>query len=229
MTRICFKRCDGFESLDDIRLRYQRDKKEDFKGVMRFGDLTDKWFIDLEMQRVEEVLAAMKNPRPKSVRHDEIKLPCEKQRIHGLFHDQLHAHRRMIDDRGEKLLYFRGKPANVAMTLKTFMHTPLVINGVKHHSLQTLFDRASIVLDRKRDGGLQGLPCFFGLGNGHGGNLLIKRRVGKPALLYTDYETADYHTPFLDIVQPLSKDALFDVAYADRLYEDLTGGIAGEN
>ena len=110
------------------------------------------------------------------------------------------------------------------MSLEDFLGSPLIINGQSHQSLRYHLNRASRVLDPDRVGGLQSLPTAFGLGDGHGGNVMVSSASSPPSMLYVDYEVAGQHTPFLDLAKPIYQDGFFNIAYADVLYGDLTVG-----
>lgn len=72
------------------------------------------------------------------------------------------------------------------------------------------------------------LPTAFGLGDGHGGNVMVSTKSTVPSILYVDYEIAGTHTPFLDLAKPIYQDEFFDVAYADFLHDDLTHTVDGD-
>ena len=108
------------------------------------------------------------------------------------------------------------------MSLKVFSDLPVIINGRKYENLQDHLNRAALVLDPDRIGGLKSLLTAFGMGDGHGGNAMILNKGTVLFILYVDYEVAGTHTSFLDFAKPIYQDGFFNVAYADFLHDDLT-------
>lgn len=107
------------------------------------------------------------------------------------------------------------------MSLENFLDIPISINGQSHGTLRYHLDRATHILDPERPAGLQSLPCAFGFGDGHGGNVLVSLDMSPPSLLYIDYEVTGFHTPFLDLAKSIYLDGFFDAMYADLLYDDI--------
>ncbi len=114
------------------------------------------------------------------------------------------------------------------MSLDAFSDLPIVINGRSYHDLRHHLGRALQILDPHRVGGLNLLTTAFGLGDGHGGNVMVSTESTVPSILYVDYEVAGTHTPFLDLAKPIYQDGFFDVAYADFLHDDLTRTVDGD-
>ena len=106
---------------------------------------------------------------------------------------------------------------------------PISIKSQGYGSLRRYFDRASHVLDPQQSTGLPSLPCAFGFGDGHGGNVMVTLDSDAPSLLYVDYEVTGWHTPFLDLAKPIYLDGFFNAAYADLLYEQLPREDDGGN
>ena len=110
------------------------------------------------------------------------------------------------------------------MKLESFMDLPITINGTKYKQLRYYLDRASEFLDPEPERSLSSLPVAFGLGDGHGGNVMVSLDQALPSILYVDYAVAEYHTPYLDLAKPIYQDSFFNIAYADFLCDDLTKG-----
>lgn len=217
LQRIFFQRFLG-ETLNDIRLRYHHDEgpvNGDTRGRSCFSD---EWFVNLDLQRARDNLAVYS----RTFRREDSSIPCAQQRIHKFFHLRLVGNRRLQRFYGEEHSDFFPQKAHGTMSLEAFSDLPMVINGRKYQNLQHHLDRALLVLDPNRIGGLNSLPTAFGMGDGHGGNVMISNKSTAPSILYVDYEVAGTHTPFLDLAKPIYQDGFFKVAYADFLHDDLT-------
>jgi hypothetical protein len=102
------------------------------------------------------------------------------------------------------------------VSYKSFYESPLVVNGVQYPSLCHLLKEAEAVLSPHQQWG----PKVFGLGDGHGGNVMIGTQILRNSsreLLYIDYEAAGFHSPILDITKPLFNDVFFNIFYQDLL------------
>lgn len=213
---IFFKRFQG-ETLNEIRLRYHRGKSPIHEHPEELHYRTDEWFIDLDLRRASDVLDAYQT----SSRHESSPVGCSKQKIHTFYHKGLQNHRRLWEFYGSCSPSFLESAANDYVSLEDFLGLPISIKGQSYGCLRHHLDRATEVLDLERPAGLQSLPCAFGFGDGHGGNVMVSLDRSPPSLLYTDYEVAGYHTPFLDLAKPIYLDGFFNAAYADLLYEKI--------
>lgn len=97
---------------------------------------------------------------------------------------------------------------------------PFAINGVSH-PLRYYLDRAEAILDPYMPGGVKDLPVAFGLGDGHGGNLMVAYDLS-PDILYVDYNISGVHYPLFDMVNSIHNDGFFHVLYEDLLCADAT-------
>lgn len=113
------------------------------------------------------------------------------------------------------------------MSLNAFSHLPMIINGQRYQTLWHHLERALRILDPHKVGELNLLPTAFGLGDGHGGNIMVSTKSIVPSILYVDYEVAGSHAPFLDLAKPIYQDGFFDVAHEDFLHDDLTHTVNG--
>lgn len=213
---IFFKRFQG-ETLNEIRLRYHRGKSPIHEHPEELHYRTDEWFIGLDLRRASDVLAAYQT----SSRHESSPVGCPKQKIHTFYHKRLQNHRRLWEFYGSCSPSFLESAANDYVSLEDFLGLPISIKGQSYGCLRHHLDRATQVLDPERPAGLQSLPCAFGFGDGHEGNVMVSLDSSPPSLLYTDYEVAGYHTPFLDLAKPIYLDGFFNAAYADLLCEKI--------
>lgn len=213
---IFFKRFQG-ETLNEVRLRYYHGQSPVSDHLEELYYRSDEWFIDLDLRRASDVLAAYQ----RSFRHKMSPINCSEQNIHTLYHKRLQNHRRFQEFYGTCSPSFLEGASNSNVSLENFLDIPISINGQSHGTLRYHLDRATHILDPERPAGLQSLPCAFGFGDGHGGNVLVSLDMSPPSLLYIDYEVTGFHTPFLDLAKPIYLDGFFDAMYADLLYDDI--------
>ena len=227
-AQMLFYRLFDGKTLNQIRLDYYLEgksfltDKHEHRNGRNFLD-TVNWFLDLELRRAELVLHAYTktidvNPEPTS---------CPKQGIHRFYHARLQSDSRLLEFYSERCLDVLRLPSldsNQDFTTSDFLNTPLIINGVTYPPLRYHFDRATNILDPNRQGGLSDLPVAFGLGDGHGGNLMVTEDLKGCAarVMYIDYEVSGSHCPFLDMAKSIYNDAFFNVLYADLLCDDAT-------
>ena len=94
------------------------------------------------------------------------------------------------------------------------MALPWKIDGVEYPPLQESFRKSERILDPHGQI-LPKLWACLGLGDSHGGNVMISPKKQDPAIYFIDYEAAGYHSPFLDLAKPLYIDGFFSVMYHD--------------
>jgi hypothetical protein len=131
--------------------------------------------------------------------------------IHRFFYERLR------DCRLDTFYNSGVKISGQCLSFKEFSESPLVINGVQYRSLSTLLKQAEVVLAPDQD---WGASSIFGLGDGHGGNVMIGTSTlssRSREILYVDYEVAGFHSPILDIAKPLYNDVFFNILYEDLL------------
>ncbi|KAI1122295.1 hypothetical protein F5Y10DRAFT_271259 [Nemania abortiva] len=101
------------------------------------------------------------------------------------------------------------------LQVKEFAELTLSVNGKRYSSFGDLHALAQRVLAPTS---FSDSPIVFGLGDAHGGNVMISSE-GSPLpgekLLYIDYEVSGFHSPFLDLAKPLYNDVFFAALYAD--------------
>lgn len=213
---VFFKRFHG-ETLNEVRLRYHHDQSPVHGSLEELHYRTDEWFIDLDLRRASDVLAAYQ----KSFRHNMSPVNCSEQNIHTLYHKRLRHHHRFQEFYGTSSPSFLEDAVSGSVSLDKFLEIPLSINGQNRGTLRHQFHRATYVLDPERPAGLQSLPFAFGFGDGHGGNVMVSLDCDPPSLLYVDYEVTGHHTPFLDLAKPIYLDGFFNVMYADLLHDNI--------
>ena len=223
LQRLFFQRFTG-ETLNEIRLRYCHGQGPVSKDTSGRNCLSDEWFVDVDLRRARDVLAVY----IRSFRPGDDSASCAQQHIHSFFHYRLLGNRRLQQFYGEELPRLFPQTAHGTMSLDAFSEFPIIINGQSYQNLRHYLERALQILDPHRVGGLNLLPTAFGMGDGHGGNVMVSTTSTVPSILYVDYEVAGTHTPFLDLAKPIYQDGFFDVAYADFLHDDLTHAVDGD-
>jgi hypothetical protein len=102
------------------------------------------------------------------------------------------------------------------LSYRELCESQIVINGVDYPSLSSIFKEAETILVPDQEWGVE----VFGLGDGHGGNVMIGSSTlknGSREILYIDYEVTGFHSPILDIAKPLYNDVFFNIFYDDIL------------
>ncbi|KAG7086729.1 hypothetical protein E1B28_002662 [Marasmius oreades] len=197
------------QSLSDIRLKLNNTrgaKKEVFQSL-----------VSIELVRSRHVVAAQLSTFSTD---PEVQAG---QDIHRFYYDRLHSNRRMQEFYGGGDASFLQTGGGKSLALDELMASPVVVNGTEYPSLESQFRRAEAILD-PAGRHLHKAPTAFGLGDGHGGNLLVTD-MSEERLRFIDYEVAGFHHPILDQAKPLYLDGFFGVLYKDIL---LPGNNAGK-
>ncbi|KAF2744333.1 hypothetical protein M011DRAFT_460900 [Sporormia fimetaria CBS 119925] len=212
--QLFFRRFEG-KMLSKVRLEYYDNKS--FLNHIGPMDAVD-WFVKIEMQRTEHVGDAYRS----TMNMDPILARCAEQHIHRFYYARLESDSRFLEFYSEHCLDILGIYDLKEVRTSDFLNMPLTINGTKYHPLRYYLDRAKDVLDPSAPGGLSSLPEAFGLGDGHGGNVMVTEDHASPKMIYLDYEVSGFHCPFLDIAKSIYNDGFFNVLYADLLCDDAT-------
>lgn len=177
--------------------------------------------LDVEMRKSEDIFNAYQKslqPATASSHHPGT------WSIHRFFHERLHNYRR--------LRQFYGSGIHVSGLLIDFDHLiklPIDVDGIDMPCLSVLHEQADADLHPSN---LISHPVVYGLGDAHGGNIMIEagsRLSGHPLILYVDYEASGLHSALLDIAKPFYNDIFFDTLYADHLDERTKVGISVQN
>ncbi|RWA09209.1 hypothetical protein EKO27_g5915 [Xylaria grammica] len=120
-----------------------------------------------------------------------------------------------------------------SVSMERFLGLPWTINGVVYPSLSAQFRKAAEVLD-PHSAQMQMCPVSFGLGDAHGGNVIISPITlpdNSREIIYVDYEVAGFHPIMLDLAKPFYNDVFFETLYADTLPStgDVMYGIENES
>ena len=169
--------------------------------------------MDAELRKVEDTLRAygMSTTDPRDLRKPQSLL------IHRFFHDRLARPGTRLREFFDEGL---AKSSN-CISLQRFMDTPICVNGQAYPSLSHICKRAEYML--QPDGELSFSPVVFGLGDAHGGNVMIasgKCVQGDHSILYIDYEVAGLHSLILDLAKPFYNDIFFSTLISDILEDD---------
>ncbi|KAG1724505.1 uncharacterized protein EDB91DRAFT_140289 [Suillus paluster] len=199
MTRIPGK------TLNDFRLEYAMTRNcEDFSFKSSRDALS--WFVDIEIRRAYECGSLYSVGKDLADAPEGLDSP-----IHKFYYDRLHN-----DVKFTKHYYptTPGFSGDNAVQFDDFIALPWKIDGVEYPPLQESFRKAERILDPHGQI-LPKLWACLGLGDSHGGNVMISPKKQDPAIYFIDYEAAGHHSPFLDLAKPLYLDGFFSVMYHD--------------
>lgn len=166
-----------------------------------------KSILDVEMRKAEDTLNAYRwsmHPAPDAGQSSG------DWQIHRFFYRRLCKETRFREFH-EHGIEVNGK----ILDLETLLSVPLNIDGVSYPSIRQLHTRAAIRLHPER---FKHVPVASGLGDAHGGNIMIEDHTQPSAarrILYVDCEVSAHHSPILDLAKPLYNDVFFGALYAD--------------
>jgi len=163
--------------------------------------------MDVEMRKAGDILNAYRWSFRPALASGNAAVDWE---IHRFFHHRLRdvTRLRQFYDAG---LHVAGR----SVSLNELMMLPISINGYDHPCLFEIHSRAESLLDPAR---FANQPVAFGLGDAHGGNIMIEEKPQKNAarrVLHIDDEASGYHSPILDLAKPFYNDIFFGALYAD--------------
>ncbi|RAQ98581.1 haloacid dehalogenase domain-containing protein hydrolase [Stemphylium lycopersici] len=189
--QLFFKKFEG-KMLNTVRLEYHY-------GTSFLLDTVPKkavdWFVGVELQRAEHVGDAYR----RTMNLDPIPIKCAQQKIHRFYHGRLESDSRFLKFYSEQCLDVLGIRLPKQVNTLSFLNMPLKINGTSYPPLRHYLDQAKRVLDPSATGCLSSLSEAFGLGDGHGGNVMVTEDHVSPRMMYLDYEVSGFHCPFLDM------------------------------
>ncbi|EZF78364.1 hypothetical protein H105_00617 [Trichophyton soudanense CBS 452.61] len=177
-------------------------------------DVVDQ-FLDIELRRAEQVTDAYR----RTINMSPDTVSSANQGIHRFYYERLKSDSRFIEFYGETIPSICANPAT---SVSHFLSTPLIINGALHLPLRHYLDHAQHILSPHARGGLESLPIAFGLGDGHGGNVMVNKDNFPAKFIHIDYEVSGFHCPFLDMAKALYNDGFFNVLYGDLLCQGIT-------
>ncbi|KAI0538521.1 hypothetical protein GGR58DRAFT_526092 [Xylaria digitata] len=200
----------------DVRLSYIRSGYKD-------RDLAQR-LLHVEMVQAEDTLRAYRQSlslTDGSV-HSAGTLP--RYNIQRFFHD------RLIDDSRMKSFYGQGMKlpgVERPIPFDKLLALRWRINGQRYTSLKDAFDYArSIVAPGSPY--LQASPIAFGLGDFHGGNVMMsdefRKKGGSSEVLFIDFEVSGFHPVMLDLAKPLYFDTMFESLFRKILGDGFNNG-----
>ncbi|KAJ5800684.1 uncharacterized protein N7518_002752 [Penicillium psychrosexuale] len=177
--------------------------------------------IDIEMRKSEDTLRAY---RESFQSQGCGKYMAEKWQIHRFFWLRLAQEERFARWYKDGIVVDGHR-----LQLEEFTKLTLCVNGKRYSSFGDLHALAQSVLAPTS---FSDSPIVFGLGDAHGGNVMISSE-GSPLpgekLLYIDYEVSGFHSPFLDLAKPLYNDVFFAALYADLAPAKFSVNVRLEN
>ncbi|KAL9577657.1 MAG: hypothetical protein Q9212_006228 [Teloschistes hypoglaucus] len=177
-----------------------------------FSDASEmETLLYAEMVKAEDMLQVYKE----SLRMpNDTPLDAVQQPIDRLFHSRLVHNTRLRESYGESVCL-----GEETLSMSEFLRAPWKVSGKIYPSLGELFSTAADVLHPQSEQYLS-CPIAFGLGDAHGGNVMIADQIGQNGsreILYVDYENAGFHPVLLDLAKPFYNDVFFDTLYMDVL------------
>ncbi|KUL90838.1 hypothetical protein ZTR_00789 [Talaromyces verruculosus] len=173
-------------------------------------------FLDVELQRAEQVTDVYR----KTMTVDVLPSQCDRQRIHRFYYQRLCSDNRFMQFYEKSISSICN---NQIATISEFLDMGVHINGVACESLRSIFGRAMEILNPHSATGLSSLPVAFGLGDSHGGNIMINPDNFPKGYIHIDYEVSGFHCPFLDMAKGIYLDGFFNASYADLLTNSIVG------
>ncbi|KAJ8133216.1 hypothetical protein O1611_g405 [Lasiodiplodia mahajangana] len=199
-----------FPTQSQLHVRYMNEPSE--KGL--------RSMIDIEMRKSEDTLRAYRESfQSQGCR----KYIAKEWQIHRFFGQRL-AHERFATWYKDGIVVDGQR-----LQLEEFAKLTLCVNNKPYSPLGDLHALAQRVLAPT---GFLDSPIVFGLGDAHGGNVMVSSEVSPPPgekLLYIDYEVSGFHSPFLDLAKPLYNDVFFAALYADLVPEKFSVNVRVEN
>ncbi|KAG8529859.1 uncharacterized protein KY384_005340 [Bacidia gigantensis] len=165
--------------------------------------------MEIELIKAEDMLRAYRRSLKSSAKDGDLQ---ESPPIDRFYYERLASNARFNEFYADGV-EFHG----IVIPLSSFLCMPLIVNGNCYPSLGEISRKASSILHSKAT---SSCPQTFGLGDAHGGNIMVSQERGpdyKRDMLYIDYEVAGYHSAMLDMAKPFYTDILFDILYADHL------------
>lgn len=193
------------KTLNDFRLEYAMTRNCEDLSFKSSRDALG-WFVDIEIRRAYECRLLYYVSEDLADAPEGLDSP-----IHKFYYDRLHN-----DVKFTKHYYptTPGFSGDSAVQFGDFIALPWRIDGVEYPPLQESFRKAEQILDPHGQI-LPKLWACLGLGDGHGGNVIISPKKQDSAICFIDYEAAGHHSPFLDLAKPLYLDGFFSVMYHD--------------
>ncbi|KAF2971920.1 hypothetical protein GQX73_g1682 [Xylaria multiplex] len=133
--------------------------------------------------------------------------PAPRQNIQRFFHDRLLQDRRIHEHYGQGISL-----GGETVPLDRLLALRWVINDKVYPSLREAFDEALAVISPNSTHMLS-CPIAFGLGDAHGGNVMVNEKGGTNEALFIDYEVAGFHPIMLDLSKPLYNDGFYEILY----------------
>ncbi|KAI1166338.1 hypothetical protein F5B18DRAFT_667689 [Nemania serpens] len=196
----CFSR----RNESDIRLSYIQSGRQDMSHASSI--------LYIELVKAEDTLRAYRSSL--SLRTDA---PVTRQNIQRLFHD------RLVDDIRMNEFYGPGMTlAGERFSLEELLSLRWRINGQPYPPLREAFDEARKIV-APDSAQILSCPIVFGLGDGHGGNVMFRylnEKGGTGKVKFIDYEVAGFHPVMLDLAKPLYYDVFYETLYRKLMLEN---------
>ncbi len=187
----------------DVRLSYIRGGRVDTSLFERL--------LYVELVKAEDTLRAYR-----STLSCESNRPAHRHNIQRFFHDRLLNDGRMQEHYGQGMTF-----GSQTVSLDKLLSLRWQINGKLYPSLREAFTEARGMIS-PQSALMRSCPTVFGLGDAHGGNLMVSQSTAKGGtsdVLFIDLEVAGFHPVTLDLAKPLYSDLFYETLY-QRLFPD---------
>ncbi|KAI0525457.1 hypothetical protein F5B22DRAFT_658295 [Xylaria bambusicola] len=182
----------------DVRLSYIRGERKD-------SFLLEK-LLYTELVKAGDTLRAYRSSL--SLERNSSAHRCNIQRF---FHDRLLENRRVQAHYGHGISL-----GGQTISLDRLLSLRWLINGTSYPSLYQAYKEASDIIS-PTSAQILSCPTVFGLGDAHGGNVMIDESSAKGGgtsdILFIDYEVAGFHPVMLDLAKPLYNDLFYEMLY----------------
>ncbi|KAL9094274.1 MAG: hypothetical protein Q9165_003414 [Trypethelium subeluteriae] len=210
--RILFEYFDG-KSLLDIRTQCRLEN-----STSDMSEVVCRWLLSIESQRAHQIMLAYRlsylpNGASKQLHHEP--------KLHRYFFHRLHNDTRLKEFYENKTPTFLDPHGRATGSLKEFLALPIYVNKNASKPLREHLDTAESLLHPQADH-FSRLPFVYGLGDGHGGNVMVAdKETTTPVLRFVDYEVAGYNPIVLELAKPIYHDCFLDARGGGVLVDDL--------
>lgn len=222
---------DFFHGKSMLDIRFQQLAGNADGGGFKFKAILDvqKFLLAIECRRAQDIMHAYRLSCLPTFALRTLPGMREQQRIHKCFYHRVRNNTRLHQFYSHGAT-FLDLSSGGKLSLEEFLDKSLRINGIHYSPLRTYLTKAKTFLHPEAKH-FTSVPLAFGLGDGHGGNLMVgdpSAGVTVPELRYIDYEVAGWHPFVLDLAKPIYLDGLYNILWADLLCENLSVNL-GKN
>ncbi|KAF2233594.1 hypothetical protein EV356DRAFT_567851 [Viridothelium virens] len=211
--RILYEYFDG-KSLLDIRTQ----RRPENCGNRGISEMTYRWLLSIESQRAHDMMLAY---RLSYLPNNIYKRLDHEPKLHRYFFHRLHNDTRLKEFYQNGTPTFLDPQGRATGSLKELLALPVYVNNKTSKCLREHLDTAESLLHPQAEH-FSRLPFAYGLGDGHGGNVMVAdEETTMPVLRFVDYEVAGYNPILLELAKPIYHDCFYNALWGDLLADDL--------